>query len=255
MVVEVGAGVTDLAVGDAVMGLVGEAGSEAVVDRRLLVVIPPGWSLAEAAGVSVVFLTAFYGLADLAGVRAGESILIHAATGGVGMAAVQLARHWGLEVFATASRGKWDALREMGFDDDHIADSRTLEFEEKFLAVTGGRGVDVVLNSLAGEFIDASLRLLPGGGRLIEMGKTDIRDPQNIARQYPSVHYQAFDLIEAGVARIQQMLAELMTLFNTNAVQPLPVKTWDVRCAPEAFRYVSQARHIGKVVLTVPRPG
>ena len=254
MVVEVGAGVTDLAVGDAVMGLVGEAGSEAVVDRRLLVVIPPGWSLAEAAGVSVVFLTAFYGLADLAGVRRGESILIHAATGGVGMAAVQLARHWGLEVFATASRGKWDALREMGFDDDHIADSRTLEFEEKFLAVTGGRGVDVVLNSLAGEFIDASLRLLPGGGRLIEMGKTDIRDPQNIARQYPSVHYQAFDLIEAGVARIQQMLAELMTLFNTNAVQPLPVKTWDVRCAPEAFRYVSQARHIGKVVLTVPRP-
>ena len=85
---------------------------------------------------------------------------MHAATGGVGMAAVQLARHWGAEVFATASRGKWDTLRAMGFDDDHIGDSRTLEFEAKFLATTGGAGVDVVLNSLAGEFVDASLRLL-----------------------------------------------------------------------------------------------
>ena len=98
------------------------------------------------------------------------------------MAAVQLARHWGLEVFATASSGKWDTLRAMGFDEDHIANSRTLQFEEKFLSATGGRGVDVVLNSLAGEFVDASLRLLPRGGRFIEMGKTDIRDPEVIAQ-------------------------------------------------------------------------
>ena len=112
---------------------------------------------------------------------------MHAATGGVGMAAVQLARHWGAEVFATASRGKWDTLRAMGFDDDHIGDSRTLEFEEKFLAATGGAGVDVVLNSLAGEFVDASLRLLVGGGRFIEMGKTDLRDPEAVAEQHPGV--------------------------------------------------------------------
>ena len=139
MVVEVGRGVIGVAVGDRVMGLFGGAGSVAVVDQRLVVGVPAGWSLAEAAGVPVVFLTAFYGLADLAGVRAGESVLVHAGTGGVGMAAVQLARHWGVEVFATASRGKWDTLRAMGFDEDHIGDSRTLEFEEKFLAVTGGR--------------------------------------------------------------------------------------------------------------------
>ena len=94
---------------------------------------------------------------------------------------MQLARYWGAEVFATASRGKWDTLRAMGFDDDHIGDSRTLEFEQKFLAATGGAGVDVVLNSLAGEFVDASLRLLIGGGRFIEMGKTDLRDPQVVA--------------------------------------------------------------------------
>src|SRR6202011_1627579 len=111
-----------------------------------------------------------YALAALADVKPGQRILVHAGTGGVGMAAVQLARHWGAEVFATASRGKWDTLRALGFDDDHIGDSRTLEFEEKFLATTGGAGVDVVLNSLAGEFTDASLRLLVRGGGFIEVG-------------------------------------------------------------------------------------
>ena len=189
------------------MGVLGVAGSEVVVDRRLLVLMPQGWSFIEAAGMPVVFLTALYGLAELAGLRSGESVLIHAATGGVGMAAVQLARHWGADVFVTASRGKWDTLRAMGFDDDHIADSRSLEFEEKFLSVTAGRGVDVVFNSLAGEFIDASLRLLPRGGRFIEMGITDIRDGQLIAEQHRGVQYRAFNLSEAGLERIEQMLA------------------------------------------------
>ncbi|MBO0879394.1 MAG: SDR family NAD(P)-dependent oxidoreductase, partial [Mycobacterium sp.] len=251
VVIEVGAGVTGVGVGDRVMGLLGAAGSEAVVDQRLVVRVPTGWSFAEAAGVPVVFLTAFYGLADLAAVRPGESVLIHAATGGVGMASVQLARQWGLEVFVTASRGKWDTLRAMGFDADHIGDSRTLEFEEKFLAATGGRGVDVVLNSLAGEFVDASLRLLVSGGRFIEMGKTDIRDPQMIAQAHSGVRYRAFDVTEAGPARIEQMLAELMRLFDADVLHRLPVTTWDVRCAPQAFRHISQARHIGKVVLTM----
>ena len=108
----------------------------------------------------VAFLTALYGLADLAAIRAGESVLVHAATGAGGDGGRAAGRHWGMEVFVTASRGKWDTLRAMGFDDDHIGDSRTLEFEEKFRTVTGGRGIDVVLNSLAGEFVDASLRLL-----------------------------------------------------------------------------------------------
>ncbi|OBF96756.1 polyketide synthase [Mycobacterium sp. 852014-52450_SCH5900713] len=247
LVTEIGPGVTDLAVGDAVMGILGLTGSEAAVDRRLVTRVPPGWSFAEAAGVPVVFLTAFYGLSDLGGLRAGERVLVHAATGGVGMAAVQLARHWGAEVFATASRGKWDTLRAMGFDDDHIADSRTLDFEEKFSAATGGAGMDVVLNSLAGEFTDASLRLLSRGGRFIEMGKTDLRDSGAIAQTY-----RAFDLMEAGPDRIAEMSAELLRLFAAGALKPLPVKAFDVRCAADAYRFVSQARHIGKVVLTMP---
>ena len=142
------------------MGLVDGTGPLAVVDQQRLVKLPRGWSSAQAAAVPVAFMTALYGLVDLAAIRPGELVLVHAATGGVGMAAVQLARQRGAEVFVTASRGKWDTLRAMGFDEDHIGDSRSLTFEEKFLSVTGGRGVDVVLNSLAGEFVDASLRLL-----------------------------------------------------------------------------------------------
>jgi acyl transferase domain-containing protein/NADPH:quinone reductase-like Zn-dependent oxidoreductase/NADP-dependent 3-hydroxy acid dehydrogenase YdfG/acyl carrier protein len=252
VVVEVGPGVQGLAVGDAVLGLLGVVGSEAVVDARLVTAVPAGWSLVEAASVPVVFLTALYGLSVLAGARAGQRVLVHAATGGVGMAAVQLARHWGLEVFATASRGKWDTLRAMGFDDKHIADSRSLGFEAKFLAATDGAGVDVVLNSLAGEFVDASLRLLARGGHFIEMGKTDLRDPQAVAARHQGVGYRAFDLMEAGPDRIAEMLAELMGLFKTGVLAPLPVKTFDVRCASAAYRFVSQARQIGKVVLTLP---
>jgi polyketide synthase 7 len=252
VVVEVGPGVRGLAVGDSVMGLLGVAGSEAVVDERLVVRVPQGWPLVEAAGVPVVFLTAYYALSVLAEVKAGEKVLIHAAAGGVGMAAVQLARHWGLEVFATASRGKWDTLRAMGFDDAHIADSRTLAFEEKFWLVTEGRGVDVVLNSLAGEFNDASLQLLPRGGRFIEMGKTDVRDAQIIAGAHPGVGYRAFDLMEAGPDHIARMLDELMAMFEADVLQRLPLQTWDVRCAADAYRFVSQARHVGKVVLTFP---
>ena len=227
VVVEVGAGVTGLAVGDAVLGLLGVVGSEAVVDARLVTAVPAGWSLAQAASVPVVFLTALYGLSVLAGVKAGERVLVHAATGGVGMAAVQLARHWGAEVFVTASRGKWDTLRAMGFDDDHIGDTRTTEFEQKFLASTGGAGVDVVLNSLAGEFLDASLRLLVGGGRFIEMGKTDLRDAVSMA---DGVMYRAFDLMEAGPDLIASMLSDLIGLFDAGVLKPLPVKAFDVRC-------------------------
>ncbi|GFG64843.1 polyketide synthase [Mycobacterium kubicae] len=250
VVVEVGPAVDGLVVGDAVMGLLGVVGSEAVVDQRLVTRVPAGWSLVQAAGVPVVYLTAMYGLSMLGELRAGEKVLVHAATGGVGMAAVALARHWGAEVFATASRPKWDTLRAMGFDEDHIADSRTCEFEEKFGAVAGR--VDVVLNSLAGEFVDASLRLVGPGGRFVEMGKTDIRDPQWVAAHHDGVRYQAFDLIDAGPQRIASMLAEIVGLSEAGVLAPLPVTTFDVRCAREAYRYVSQARHVGKVVLTVP---
>ncbi|WP_407641763.1 SDR family NAD(P)-dependent oxidoreductase [Amycolatopsis panacis] len=249
VVLETGDAVADLAPGDRVMGVVRDGVGPVVTEERaLLARVPDGWTDEQAATVPLVFLTAYYALCDLGGLRAGESVLIHAAAGGVGMAATQLARHLGAEVFGTASEGKQHVLRAAGLDDDHIASSRTLDFEPLFLAASGGRGVDVVLNALAGDFVDASLRLTAPGGRFLEMGKTDVREPAD------GLVYRAFDLLDAGPARIAEMWTALGALFDTGRLTPLPVRSWDVRRAPEAFRFLSQAKNIGKIALSLPRP-
>ncbi|MFI1098731.1 SDR family NAD(P)-dependent oxidoreductase, partial [Streptomyces sp. NPDC020917] len=234
VVAEVGSGVEGVVVGDRVMGLLPESfGPLAVVDERLVVPMPTGWSFEQAAAVPVVFMTAWFGLADLGELKAGQRVLIHAAAGGVGMAATQLARHWGAEVFGTASEGKWDTLRAMGFDDAHLASSRTLAFEDAFREATGGQGMDVVLNSLAREFVDASLRLLPRGGRFLEMGKTDIRDPQTVSAQHPGVTYHPYALTDVSTERLGVILRELVGLFERGVLGSLPVRVWDVRRAGE----------------------
>ncbi|MGW4502896.1 type I polyketide synthase, partial [Micromonospora sp. NPDC004336] len=255
VVVEVGPGVTDLAPGDRVLGMFECAfGPQAIAARERIARMPAGWSFTQAASMPLVFLTAYYALRDLAGLRAGESVLIHNGAGGVGMAAIQLAHHLGATVYATASPGKWGVLRGLGVAGERIASSRTTGFEGSFASVTGGAGVDVVLDALAGEFVDASLRLLPRGGRFVEMGKADLRDPAMVAAEHPGVTYRAFDLNEAGSARIGEMLAEILALFERGALRPLPVRAWDVRHARQALRHISQARHVGKVVLRVPTP-
>jgi len=255
IVTEVGPATENLAVGDRVMGLIGDAfGPVSVADERWLIKMPDDWMFARAASVPLVFLTAFYGLVDLAKLQPGERVLIHAGAGGVGVAAIQIANHLGVEVFATASPGKWEALREMGIDEDHIASSRDLEFREKLLATTGGEGVDVVLNALAGDFIDASLDLLPRGGRFMEMGKADVRDADTVAAEHAGVTYHAFDLQDAGIDRIAEILEELIGFFEAGILTPPPIVTWDVRRGREAFRYLRDGRNVGKVVLTIPRP-
>ncbi|GHH88399.1 hypothetical protein GCM10018793_67920 [Streptomyces sulfonofaciens] len=253
VVTGVGPGVTGLVPGDRVMGLFsGCMADTAVTDHRMLVRIPDGWSFAQAATTPIAFLTAYYGLVDLGGLRPGQRILIHSAAGGVGMAATQLARHLGAEVFGTASPPKWDVLRGAGLDDAHIANSRTLDFERQVMAATGGEGVDLVLDSLAHEFVDASLRLLPRGGRFLEMGKSDIRDAEQVAGARPGVAYRAFDLIEAGPDRMHEMFTALLELFDAGVLRPLPVLAFDMGQAPEAFKFMSQARHTGKLALTLP---
>ncbi|MET8852029.1 SDR family NAD(P)-dependent oxidoreductase [Amycolatopsis sp. NPDC004625] len=252
VVTEIGPGVSGLREGARVMGVLGGAfggfGPLVVVDARLVAEVPAGWSFEVAASVPVAFLTALFGLHDLGAVGPGDRVLVHAAAGGVGLAAVRLARCFGAEVFGTASPAKWDALRAEGLDDDHLASSRSLEFAGRFA------GVDVVLNSLSGEFVDASLDLLAPGGRFLELGKTDIRDAEAVAGARPGVHYEAYDLGRtAGPDRIREMLRELVALFETGQLAPLPVTRWDIRRAPEAFRFMSQARHVGKVVLRLPR--
>ncbi|MDG9715510.1 type I polyketide synthase [Streptomyces sp. DH24] len=249
VVLEVGPGVEGLAVGDRVMGLLdGAFGPTAVTDARLLARVPVGWSFEQAASVPIVFLTAYYSLVDLAGLRAGESVLVHSAAGGVGMAAVQLARHLGAVVYGTASEPKWPVVRGLGVPEERIASSRTTDFEERFRP-----GVDVVLDSLAGEFVDASLRLVRPGGRFVEMGKTDVRDAEEVRAEF-GVEYTAFDLMDAGPERIAEMFAALLELFEKGLLKPNTVTSFEIARAPEALRLLGQAKHVGKVVVSVPAP-
>ena len=249
VVVEVGEQVSSLVVGDRVLGLVaGAFAAVGVADERLLVRVPVGWGWSRAAAVPLVWLTAYYGLVELGGLRAGQRVLIHAGAGGVGLAAIGVARVVGAEVFATASVGKWGVLRDWGVAEDHIASSRDTDFEQAFDRVSGGRGMDVVLNSLVGEFVDASVRLLAPGGRFVEMGKTDVRRGEDL----PGVWYRAFDLLEVAPEEIARMLAVVVGWLATGRVRGAPVAVWPVLRARQAFRRMSLARHVGKVVLRLP---
>ncbi|QIQ01856.1 type I polyketide synthase [Streptomyces liangshanensis] len=254
LVTEVGADVTGTAVGDRVFGVFERSlGPVAVADERMVAPVPAGWTLAQAASVPIVYITAYQCLAEIAALRPGESVLVHTATGGVGLAAIQLARHFGAEVFATAGPAKHDLLRARGLDRDHIASSRSLDFEDAFRTATGGRGVDVVLNSLSGKAIDASLRLLAPGGRFVEMGKTDIRDVASTEAAHPDVTYRAYNILGIEPDRIGEVLAELISLFERGALHHLPIRAWDVHQGRTPLRLLSRARQRGKLVLTMPR--
>ncbi|MFD9098590.1 type I polyketide synthase [Streptomyces collinus] len=251
VVTATGPGVTGLAPGDRVMGLFsGAFGTVAHADHRTLVKIPEGWSYTRAAAVPVTHMTALHTLVELGGVRPGDPVLIHAGAGGVGTAAVQLARHLGAEVHATASPAKWPALRALGVADDHLASSREPGFGERFGA--GGRRMAVVLNSLTGELVDESLRLLRPGGLLVELGRTDPRDPAEVAAAHPGARYRASHLLRLPPEHLARLLNRVVELFAEGAFTWPAVTDLDVRRAPEAFGLLRRGAHVGKVVLTVP---
>ncbi|MFE1037046.1 SDR family NAD(P)-dependent oxidoreductase [Streptomyces sp. NPDC058807] len=250
VVTATGPDVTGIAVGDRVMGLFeGAFGPVAVTDHRLVVPLPGGLSTTEAAALPIAFTTAHYALHDLAGLRPGQRVLVHAAATGVGMAAVRLARLAGAEVFATASPAKHDILRGLGLDDDHIASSRRTGFGERFRSVCNGRGVDVVINSLTGALLDESARLLAEGGTFVEMGKTDLRAPEH----FPG-RYLPFDLADAGPDRLGEILAEVAALVADGRIGRLPVTAYPLQRASAALQHMSTGRHTGKLVLVQPAP-
>jgi len=212
--------------------------------------IPEGMKTEEAAALPIVYLTALYGLDRLASLRRGETILIHAAAGGLGMAAAHLARARGAEVYATAgSDEKREYLHKLGVR--HVFSSRTDKFANEVLQATAGRGVDVILNSLTGELAERNLSVLAPGGRLLEVGKRDTLSAQQVQQRRPDVAYFIYDLGEESdrdASLIPTLLAELLRLMKEGSLVPLPVTVFsDVR---EAFRYMAQARHIGKVVVS-----
>lgn len=212
---------------------------------------PAAMSFAEAAGIPVAFLTAHYAFSRLARLQQGQMVLVHSAAGGLGQAAVQIARRYGATVIATAGSAEKRAfLKAQGIT--HVFDSRSEHFAEDVLRVTGGHGVDVILNALSGEKIAAGFRALSKGGVFLEVGKRDIWSPERAAQTRPDVRYAAFDLGEVAQhdpAVIAAMLQELLAAFADGKLFPLPCEVYSIGESEDAFRRMAGGRHVGKLVL------
>jgi len=255
VIAAVGEGVGGFEAGDEVVAVAFDSlATHALADARLVARKPAGLEFREAATVPVAFLTAAYALEHLARLGEGERVLIHAASGGVGLAAVQLARRAGAEVFATAgSESKREYLRALGIE--HVFDSRSLSFADEIRAGTGGEGVDVVLNSLTGEAIGRGLSLLRPYGRFLEIGKRDIHDDTRVGLAPFRNHlsYFAIDMDRGARERpalLGGMLREIVARLASGELTPLPLRVFPVREVADAFRHMAQARHVGKIVLT-----
>ena len=254
-VTAVGPGVDPALVGERVLAAlaVGSLASHVLCRAELCLPLPPQLTAVEGASVSTAFLTAHYGLLSLARLQPGETVLIHAAAGGVGQAALQVARRAGARILATASAAKQQALLEQGVE--AVFDSRSLTFAEEVRAHTGDRGVDVVLNSLKGDWVDASFEALAAGGRFVELGKIEIWSRQQAAERRPDATYLPFDLLEVAAAEpqlIRTLLEQLLADLAAGHYQLLPIQAFPLEAAVDAFRLMAQARHVGKVVISQP---
>jgi len=253
----VGAGVSHLREGDEVVAFTsaGFAG-QVVVPATAVAKKPEDWSFEAAATVPTAFFTAWYALHHVGRLRPGERVLIHGGAGGVGMAAIQIAHYLGAEVLATAGTPeKRQVLRLFGVE--HVMDSRTLAFADRIMCVTGGEGVDVVLNSLAGEALLRSLRVLRPFGRFLELGKRDFYENTRVGLRplKDNVSYAAIDADQLMSHRPQlgqSVLSEVMGLLEEGVLRPLPFRSFPAGDVVQAFRYMQQSRQIGKVVVQAP---
>ena len=259
VVAAVGAAVEHVAPGDRVFGLaVFGLATQTLARGGDIRRIPAGLSFEEAATLPVVFMTSWHALKNVARLRAGERILVHAGAGGVGMAAIQIALHLGAEVIASAGSPIKRALLEtLGVQ--HVIDSRRGDFAEAVMELTGRRGVDVVLNALAAEAIPMGLSCLAEFGRFIEIGKRDIyqnaRIPLWPLRRNASFHVVAMDAVFQGDEELtRQMLGELAGLVETGALRPLPYRSFAASRVEAAFRLMAGGKHIGKVIVAFPQP-
>lgn len=251
----VGAGVTRFKVGDDVFGLAPNSfGSYTITDARFMRHKPADFTFEEAATMPIVFLTAYYALHELGRLRAGERVLIHSATGGVGLAALRLAQQIGADVFATASNPEKRAfLRHLGVK--LVMDSRSLVFADEIMAETNGQGIDLVLNTLPGETIPSSLSLLRAGGRFIDISNIYSDSKVGLRAFQKGLSFFAFDLDQLMRSRpdlIGSLFDDAMQYLSANGINPLPHRLFPISDAIEAFRYMAQAKHIGKIALSLP---
>jgi acyl transferase domain-containing protein len=243
--------------GEAVMGIApGCFATFALADQRLVIRKPDRLTFEEAAAIPSIFMTAHHALLELAQLKQGERVLIHAAAGGVGMAALQVAKQVGAEIYATAgSDSKRQLLRSLGVRE--VFDSRSVAFAEQILRATHNAGVDVVLNSLSGEFIAHSFSTLGTGGRFVEIGRRGIWTDEQVASRRPDVQYFCVDLMNlcrTEPGRIQALLQTVAKRLQEKVYQPPPIQVFALGEAQSAFRHMAQAKHVGKIVLSHQRP-
>jgi len=258
-IVAVGERVEGLEVGDEVLALTSDSFSAFATASAVTVTKkPPELSFQDAASIPTVFLTVYFGLHYLARLSKGERLLVHSAAGGIGMSALQLARWREAEVFATVgTQEKRELLSSMGVE--HIMSSRSLDFADEVLAMTDGQGVDVVLNSLAGEAIPKGLGILRPLGRFVELGKRDIYEDKRIGLRpfHKGLSFFAIELSPLAGRRpevFRSLFADVMALFAEGVFTPLPTKVFEIGNAAAAFEYMAQGIHVGKIVLDL-KPG
>ncbi len=254
-----GSSVEKWRIGDEVIAVApGAFASHVTVDAALVARKPRALTHAQAAGIPIAFLTAQYALHDCARIRRGESVLVHSASGGVGLAAIQLAQLAGAKILATAgSDEKRSYVEQLGVS--KCMDSRSLNFVDEVRSKHRA-GVDVVLNSLAGEAIQKGIELLSLGGRFLEIGKRDIYGDAALGL-FPFRNNLAFfaidldQLFKQQPDRMGHMLRELVNLFDQGTLHPLPITKYSAKDTNAAFRFMQQGKHIGKVVVEfVDRP-
>jgi acyl transferase domain-containing protein/NADPH:quinone reductase-like Zn-dependent oxidoreductase/SAM-dependent methyltransferase/acyl carrier protein len=257
-VVNVGSAVTEFKPGDPIIALApGAFARFVIVNRKTLVRRPSSISEEEGATIPIAFLSAWHPLVRLARIQKGERVLIHAAAGGVGLAAVQIAKKAGAIIFGTAGnerKRRW--LKSLGVD--HVLDSRSLDFAEEILRITNGEGADVVLNSLAGDFIPRSLSVLKPGGRFIEIGKTKIWTEAQVSEYTGGrMRYFVYDLVRHAAEEpdtVLDSLRHIVGMIDNGELRPLRRTVFPIASATDAFRFMQQAQHIGKIVLRIGNP-
>jgi acyl transferase domain-containing protein/acyl carrier protein len=255
-IIRVGSAVKNIKPGDRVVAFASSCfASHVTTDAGSVAVIPDALDYAAAATIPTAFLTAYYAFDYLARLEPGETVLIHGAAGGVGIAAIQIAKLKGAKVIGTAGSVRKRKMLEM-LGVDHVLNSRSLEFADEVMKLTGGIGVDVVLNSLAGEAITKSLQCLRPFGRFLEIGKRDLYANSRIGLR-PFRNNLSYFGIDADTLLIQRadlarkLFKRVVEHFAAGELQPLPFQEIPISRASEAFRAMQQSRHVGKLVVSM----
>ncbi len=256
IVTAVGSDVTVFKQGDQVLGLApGCFASHAVGSAELFTLMPSNLKFSEAAAIPIVFSTAYQALINLAKIKAGEKVLIHAAAGGVGLAAIQIAQQAQAEIYVTAGNQEKHAyLRSLGIH--HIYNSRTLDYADEILRDTQGQGVDIVLNSLSGEgFIATTVSACNQEARFVEIGRRNIWSKDSMHDIRPDIDYFILALDDLMIQQPREghnLLQTVTAQFAKGKFKPLPCVCYPITEAESAFEYLQRAKNIGKVVLTLP---